>query len=109
MAVERFSLPFSQPALDDLIDRLRRTRWPDQIPRSEWEYGFDLAFLQDICQYWVSGFDWPAQLESIARLPHYRFTSHGIGIHFIHVRSPNAAADRKSTRLNSSHLGISYA
>src|ERR1035441_3873983 len=92
MAVERFSLPFSQHALDDLIDRLRRTRWPDQIPRSEWEYGFDLAFLQDICQYWVSGFDWPAQLESIARLPHYRFTSHGIGIHFIHVRSPNAAA-----------------
>jgi pimeloyl-ACP methyl ester carboxylesterase len=92
MALQPFALPFSQPALDDLRDRLRRTRWPDQIPGSHWEYGFDLTFLQTICEYWATSFDWEAQLESIGRLPHYRFTSRGIGIHYIHVRSKYDAA-----------------
>jgi pimeloyl-ACP methyl ester carboxylesterase len=92
MALQRFALPFSQPALEDLRERLRRTRWPDQIPDCDWEYGFDLGFLQDICEYWTARFDWGAQLERIARLPHYRFSSSGIGIHFIHVPSRSAAA-----------------
>ena len=91
MALQRFTPPFSQPALDDLRERLRRTRWPDQIPDREWAYGFDLGFLQDICEYWAR-FDWRAQLERIARLPHYRFSSSGIGIHFIHLPSRSMAA-----------------
>ena len=91
MALQPFSLPFSQSALDDLRERLRRTRWPDQIPGSAWEYGFDRAFLQDVCEYWVSSFDWKAQLEKLAVLSHYRFTARGLGIHFIHVRGQGTA------------------
>src|SRR5882672_6437243 len=84
MALEQFSLPFSQPAVEDLRERLRKTRWLDEVSGSEWEYGFSLEFLQDICEHWVSRFDWKAQLESLSRLPHYRYTSDGIGVHFIH-------------------------
>jgi len=86
MALEPFELPYSQSAVDDLRDRLRRTRWPDQVADSGWTYGFDLAFLQDICRYWAEHFDWRAQLESLARLPHFRFTARGASIHCIHVR-----------------------
>ena len=49
MALEQFTLPFSQPAVEDLRDRLERTRWPDEVQGSEWEYGFNLKFLQEIC------------------------------------------------------------
>ena len=51
----------------------RRTRWPDQIPGSGWGYGTDLAYLQDLCEYWRTTFDWRAQeapLQSVAALPH---------------------------------------
>jgi pimeloyl-ACP methyl ester carboxylesterase len=92
MNPEPFSLPFSKAALDDLQERLRRTRWPDQLPGSGWESGFDLGFLQDICAYWASSFDWQAQLESLARLPHYRFTSGDIAIHFVHIRGKAAGS-----------------
>jgi pimeloyl-ACP methyl ester carboxylesterase len=92
MALQHYELPFSQAAVDDLRERLRRTRWLDQIPGSLWEYGFDVAFLQDICRYWAAQFDWRAQLQTIARYPHYRFTSHGVGIHFIHLPSPHSTA-----------------
>jgi epoxide hydrolase len=50
MGIELFTIPFSQPAVDDLRDRLRRTRWPAEILGANWEYGVDLKFLQQICE-----------------------------------------------------------
>jgi pimeloyl-ACP methyl ester carboxylesterase len=92
MALQPFLIPFSQSALDDLRDRLGRTRWPDQLPGSGWEYGFDLGFLQDICRYWKDEFDWKAQLDRMAAFHHYRYTSDDIGIHFIHERGKGPAS-----------------
>jgi pimeloyl-ACP methyl ester carboxylesterase len=86
VALEPFSIPFSQRAFDDLRDRLDRTRWPDEIPDSGWEYGFDLRFLQEICDYWRERFDWKAQVEQLSAFHHYRYVSDDIGVHFIHER-----------------------
>jgi pimeloyl-ACP methyl ester carboxylesterase len=86
MPVEPFTLPFSQPAVDDLRERLARTRWPDEIPGSPWDYGISLAFMQEICRYWKQQFDWKAQIDRLSHLHHFRFTSGSWGIHFIHER-----------------------
>ncbi len=91
MAIERFSPPFSEAAVDDLHARLRQTRWPDEIAGAGWEYGFDRSFLQELCAYWISGFDWKAQIEKLAQLPHYRYASSHGAIHFIHVRGSGSA------------------
>lgn len=91
MGIEPFSIPFSQPAVDDLRDRLARTRWPDEIPGLNWEYGVDLSFLRQICAYWKDRFDWRAQVERFSRFRHYRYSSEGIGIHFIHERGKGPA------------------
>ena len=91
MPLESFSIPFSHHAVDDLRDRLVRTRWPDEIPGSNWEYGFDLRFLQEICGYWRERFDWKAQVEKLSTLHHFRYVSDGIGIHFIHERGKGPA------------------
>ena len=42
-----FRVDVPQPVLDDLRERLGRTRWPDQIPDRAWDYGTDLAYLQE--------------------------------------------------------------
>ena len=81
-----FQIPFSQTAVDDLRDRLGRTRWPDEVPGSGWEYGLDLHFLKEICGYWRDEFDWRAQVEKLSELQHYRYASGSGGIHFIHER-----------------------
>jgi pimeloyl-ACP methyl ester carboxylesterase len=86
MPVALFSLPFSQPAVDDLRERLGRTRWLDEIPGTAWEYGISREFMQDICSYWKDQFDWKAQLDRLSQLHHFRFTSGSWGIHFIHER-----------------------
>jgi pimeloyl-ACP methyl ester carboxylesterase len=91
MGIEPFSIPFSQPAVDDLRDRLRRTRWPDEILGANWDYGVDLKFLEQICEYWRDRFDWRAQVERFSTFHHYRYSSESIGVHFIHERGKGPA------------------
>src|SRR5215469_2772833 len=86
MLIEPFSPPFSQAALEDLRDRLPRTRWIDEIPGSAWQYGFNLDSLKDLCRYWRDEFNWKAQLEEFATFHHYLYTHDEIRIHFIHER-----------------------
>ena len=84
-----FRVEVPEAVLDDLRDRLGRTRWPDQIPGTAWDYGTDLAYLQDLCEYWRTSFDWRAQEARFNRWPHFLTTIDGQQIHFIHARSDN--------------------
>ena len=86
MPVLPFSPPYSAAAVEDLRLRLARTRWPDEIPGSGWEYGFSLNALKEICAYWQSSFDWQARIAELAAFEHYRVVVDGIGIHFVHAR-----------------------
>ena len=91
MTIERFVLPFSQSAVDDLRVRLQRTRWPDEVPDSKWTFGFDSHVLKDLCAYWRDKFDWKAQVERLSAFDHYRYKANGGGIHFIYERGKGPA------------------
>jgi microsomal epoxide hydrolase len=90
--IRPFRVEVPAEVLDDLRDRLARTRWPDQIPGSGWGYGTNLEYLQELCTYWRNDFDWRAQEERFNRWPHFLTEIDGQQIHFIHARSdkPNA-------------------
>ena len=79
MSLEPFSVPFSQPELDDLQGWLARTRWRDEAPGSAPQYGIDLHILQEICRYWRTEFDRKLQVARLSEFHHYRYvsTSHG--------------------------------
>src|SRR5882762_7680833 len=91
MTVQRFDVPYSEAAVEDLRQRLVRTRWPDQIPGSHWDYGVSLDYMKEICQYWKDEFDWKRQIAKMSAFHHYRYTSRGVGIHFIHERGKGPA------------------
>ena len=90
--IRSFRVDVPEAVLDDLYDRLSRTRWPDQIPGSGWGYGTDLAYLQSLCDDWQHKFDWRAQEDRFNRWPHFLTDIDGQQIHFIHARSDNANA-----------------
>ena len=91
MSIESFSIPYSEAAVEDLRLRLGRTRWPDEVPGSGWEYGVDLGFMRQLCKFWRDHFDWKAQVEKLSAFHHYRCTVDGVGIHFIHERGKGPA------------------
>ena len=93
LEVKPFQIDVPDAVLDDLRDRLARTRWPDQIPGSGWGYGTDRAYLQDLCEYWRTSFDWRAVERALNRWPHFLTSVFGgQQLHFIHARSPVADA-----------------
>jgi pimeloyl-ACP methyl ester carboxylesterase len=83
---DEFRVEFAQTAIDDLRDRLRRTRWPDAIAGAGWEYGLDIDVLRPIVAYWAKAFDWDTQQQRLNAFHHYRANVDGIGIHYIHER-----------------------
>jgi pimeloyl-ACP methyl ester carboxylesterase len=89
--IEPFTPPFSSSAWEAMRARLKATRWPDELPDSSWSNGFDLKFLKDLCRYWVEDFDWQAQVDRLALLPHYRFQANEGKIHFLHVKGKGPA------------------
>ncbi|UCE87332.1 MAG: epoxide hydrolase [Deltaproteobacteria bacterium] len=85
--IERFRIEVPDAVLEDLQERLARTRFPDQIEGSGWGYGTDRAYLEELCHYWREKFDWRAQEAALNRFEHFRTDIEGRAVHFIHARS----------------------
>src|SRR5690348_2823000 len=39
--------------LDDLADRLNRTRWPEPETVGDWSQGVPLDYVRELCRYWA--------------------------------------------------------
>jgi hypothetical protein len=89
--IQPFKIQISDAILKDLRERLARTRWPDAIPGTGWEYGADLEYMKELVEYWRTKFDWRKQESDLNRLHHFQAKVDGFGIHFIHEkgRGPN--------------------
>jgi pimeloyl-ACP methyl ester carboxylesterase len=91
-ALQPFRINASEAALDDLRRRLRATRWPERETVDDWSQGIPLAYVQDVCAYWAEKYDWRAREARLNRFAQFRSEIEGLGIHFVHVRSPHADA-----------------
>ena len=85
--MEPFRVEVPQAVLDDLRERLSRTRWPAEIPGIGWQQGADLDFMRATVAHWTQAYDWRAQEREINRYHHFRALVGGLRIHFIHERS----------------------
>jgi pimeloyl-ACP methyl ester carboxylesterase len=99
--IEEFRISIPQADLDDLADRLARTRWPSSLPGAAWdrgapgagwERGVPVGYLRELAEYWRDGFDWRAQEARLNSYPQYTTRIDGQKIHFLHVKSPEPDA-----------------
>ena len=90
--IKPFRIDIPQADLDDLHDRLARTRWPHEIAGVGWERGIPLGYVRKLAAYWRDGFDWRAQEAQLNEIPQFTTEIDGQRIHFLHVRSPEPDA-----------------
>jgi epoxide hydrolase len=92
--IKPFRIDIPQVDLDDLNDRLSRTRWPNEVADAGWDYGFPLARLKELAEHWRTGYDWREHEAALNELPHFTTEIDGQDIHFVHVQSskPDALA-----------------
>ncbi|MGH7918717.1 MAG: epoxide hydrolase family protein [Candidatus Dormibacteraceae bacterium] len=87
-----FRIEIRPEEIDDLADRLRRTRWPEPETVGDWSQGVPLKYVRDLCHYWADGYRWKQREERLNSFPQFRTEIDGLAIHFLHVRSPHREA-----------------
>lgn len=97
---QRIKISIPDERLSDLKERLRLTRWPDQLDFDQqqdakekkvdsWEYGAEKSYVKAMAEYWLDGYEWQTWEEKMNELKHY-VTADVNGIdtmHFIHEQS----------------------
>jgi epoxide hydrolase len=86
--IRPFKVHVPDSVLIDLRHRLAETKWPDQLPGTNWEYGADIKKVRELADYWQNGYDWRAQEIKLNRLEQFTTEIDGQRIYFIHQRSP---------------------
>ena len=87
-----FRVEVPEGELADLRERLARTRWPEPATVGDWSQGVPLDYLQALCGHWSEGYDWRAREARLNGPAQFRTEIGGLGIHFLHVRSPEPGA-----------------
>ncbi len=92
MAVTPFPIAVPESDLDGLRARLALARWPEREVVDDWSQGTPLTWLQEMCAYWADGYDWRRCEAALNSWGSCRVEVGGLGIHTLHVRSPQPDA-----------------
>lgn len=92
MDIKPFTISIPQADLDDLRDRLARTRWPGEVPGAGWSRGVPVSYLKELAEYWRTSYDWRVYEARLNQFPQFTTEIDGAHIHFLHMRSPEPNA-----------------
>ncbi len=86
MNIHPFNIAIPQSTLNDLRERLARTRWPDEVEGAGWSYGTNLDYLKSLVAYWQHEYDWRKQEATLNSYTQFRTDLDGLSFHFIYER-----------------------
>jgi pimeloyl-ACP methyl ester carboxylesterase len=84
--VESFTIDIPDSVLQDLRERLRRTRFPIEPTNAGWDYGANLGFVKRLVDYWLDEYDWRAVEARLNRFSQFVATIGDYRIHLVHER-----------------------
>jgi len=97
--VQAFEAHATDTDLDDLRARLAAARLPEAetVYRAapnphRWEQGVPLSELEDVVEYWRTGYNWRSFETRLNQIGQFRTSVDDLGIHFLHRRSTRADA-----------------
>ena len=106
-----FTIAVPEETLTDLHERLTKTRWPNDFANPDWAYGTNRAYLSELVDYWLDGYDWRRHERAMNAFSQYKTTIDDVPIHFIHEpgKGPKpiqaSTAQTKPTGMNACRNG----
>ena len=87
--------PFQIEVPVETLELIRRQvasyAWHEMPDDGGWAYGANLAYMKELCAYWLNEFDWRVQEAAINRFAHFIAPVDGIDLHFIHEKGSGPA------------------
>ena len=90
--IRPFRVEVPEADLDDLRERLARTRWPAEPAGVGWSRGVPVDYLRELAEHWRTAYDWRRHEARLNQHPQFTTTIDGANLHFLHVRSPEPGA-----------------
>jgi pimeloyl-ACP methyl ester carboxylesterase len=85
--IRPFEVVSPEEKVDDLRERIARTRWPGKELVADRSQGVQLEALQELVGYWAAEYDFGRVEARLNALPQFVTRIDGVDVHFIHVRS----------------------
>ena len=92
LAVRPFHVDIAPEAIAELRRRVAAWRPPEREPVDDQSQGVQLATVQDLANYWATGYDWRRCEAKLNTLDQFITNIDGLDVHFIHARSPHQHA-----------------
>ena len=92
-----FTIDIPQSRLDSIMERVRAYEW-HEMPKIEeggdrWAYGTDMAYMRELCAYWLNDYDWRAAEKRLNAFPQFIANVDGLDIHFLHVKGSGSSPE----------------
>ena len=89
--IRPFRLEVPEATLEEIRARVAAFPWHEMPAEGGWDYGANLDYMQELCAYWLEGFDWRAQEARINHFDHFLTPVGGIDLHFIQEKGSGPA------------------
>jgi pimeloyl-ACP methyl ester carboxylesterase len=90
--IHPFTIEFPDEQIEDLRARIEATRWSGRELVPDATQGVQLATTRELIRYWGGDYDMSRVEDRLNAFPQFTTEIDGIGIHFIHVKSPHEGA-----------------
>ena len=73
--IKEFEIYIDDDQIDLLHEKIKLTRWPDEINNEYWSHGTGMGFLKDLSKYWINNFNWRTHENELNDIGSFKFTS----------------------------------
>ncbi|MBZ6379569.1 hypothetical protein B5C34_07100 [Pacificimonas flava] len=92
-AAQPFTIPEQAEEAAWIRRRVEDFRFFEEPDEAGWRYGANRAYLERLRDHWLTGYDWPAAVADLNRLPHIRVpVDDDLTLHAVHLRSSRTDA-----------------
>ena len=87
--IKPFKINIPDAIINDLQERLSKSRKPDQLKNTTWEYGTNKKDLESLLYHWKENYKWKERETFLNSFPQYKTKIDHLNIHFVHKKSKN--------------------
>jgi pimeloyl-ACP methyl ester carboxylesterase len=84
--VKPFKIAIPEADLQEMMEKLRHTRFPPDFGNDDWRYGYNTSYHRTLVDYWINQYDWRKIENEMNQLPQFKVDVMGVPLHFIHVK-----------------------
>ena len=84
--VAPYEINIPDETIREITTRVAAFPWHEMPDDGGWEYGTNLDYMKEFCDYWVTKYDWRMQETRMNEFANFIAPVDNINIHFIHER-----------------------